>query len=78
VNSEKIGEIESIFVCEAFRGVGDSLIKNALAWMDQKGAETKTVEVSVGNEPAFDFYGRYDFLPRKTVLLQRKGNDAKI
>jgi hypothetical protein len=32
----------------------------------------KVVEVSVGNESAWGFYGRYGFLPRKTLLKQVK------
>lgn len=71
---EKIGEIESIFVNVDYRGlgVGDSLIKNALSWMDKEGAAEKIVEVGDGNEQAFGFYARYGFLPRKTVLKQVK------
>jgi ribosomal protein S18 acetylase RimI-like enzyme len=70
VNSEKIGEVESFFVFEGYRGlgVGGSLMKNALSWMGQIGALEKLVEVSSGNEAAFGFYRRYGFLPRKTVL----------
>jgi len=71
---EKIGEIESIFVNIEYRGlgIGDSLIKNALSWMDKEGATEKIVEVGDGNEQAFGFYARYGFLPRKTVLKQVK------
>ncbi len=74
VNSEKTGEIESIFVSEAYRGmgIGEILIEKALVWMDQKGAVAKIVEVSVGNEQAIGFYSKYGFLPRKTVLKQVK------
>jgi len=74
VDSEKTGEIESIFVDAVYRrmGIGDSLMKNALSWMEQEGAVAKIVEVAAGNEKAFDFYGRYGFLPRKTVLKQVK------
>jgi diamine N-acetyltransferase len=74
VNAEKTGEIESIFVNSNYRGlgVGDSLMRNALAWMDQNGVVEKVVEVSVGNECAWAFYGRYGFLPRKTLLKQVK------
>jgi diamine N-acetyltransferase len=74
LNGEKTGEIESIFVKVAYRGlgVGDSLIKNALLWMDKEGAAAKIVEVGAGNEQAFGFYSRYGFLPRKTVLKQMK------
>ena len=73
-NGEKTGEIESIFVNVAYRGlgIGDSLMKNALSWMDKEGAAAKIVEVGDGNEQAFGFYARYGFLPRKTVLKQLK------
>ncbi len=74
VNSEKLGCVESIFVSEAYRGlgVGDTLMKNALAWMDKNGAAEKIVEATVGNEQVFGFYGRYGFLPRQTLLKQVK------
>jgi ribosomal protein S18 acetylase RimI-like enzyme len=70
LNRERAGEIESIFVDAAYRGlgVGDCLMKNALRWMDHEGAMTKIVEVGAGNEQAFGFYEKYGFLPRKTVL----------
>jgi ribosomal protein S18 acetylase RimI-like enzyme len=74
LNGEKTGEIESIFVNVAYRGlgIGDSLIKNVLLWMDSEGATVKIVEVGYGNEQAFGFYARYGFLPKKTVLKQVK------
>jgi ribosomal protein S18 acetylase RimI-like enzyme len=72
INGEGVGEVESVFVEAAFRGigVGGTLMRHALAWMTQKGAVAKIVEVSVGNEAAWGFYGRFGFLPRKTVLEQ--------
>jgi ribosomal protein S18 acetylase RimI-like enzyme len=44
LNGEKTGEIESIFVKVAYRGlgVGDSLIKNALLWMDKEVPRKKS------------------------------------
>jgi diamine N-acetyltransferase len=74
VNSEKLGTVESIFVSEGYRGlgVGESLMKNALAWMDQNGIVEKIVEVTVGNEQVYGFYERFGFLPRQTLLKQLK------
>jgi ribosomal protein S18 acetylase RimI-like enzyme len=71
-DKSKIGEIESIFVNENYRGlgIGDALMKKALAWMDGKCAEKKVVAVAAGNEQAIGFYGRYGFVHRKTVLEQ--------
>ena len=46
-------------------------MKKALAWMDEKGAVKKVVAVAAGNEQAFNFYERYGFVPRKTVLEQQ-------
>ena len=47
LNLSKTGEIESIFIDENFRhlGVGDTLMREALSWMDSKGAISKVVEV---------------------------------
>jgi ribosomal protein S18 acetylase RimI-like enzyme len=72
LDSKKKGTVESIFVSEEYRGIGigDGLMRNALAWMDQNGAETKIVEVTTGNEQTYGFYGRYGFLPRQTLLKQ--------
>jgi diamine N-acetyltransferase len=52
--------------------IGETLVEDALAWMDECGAVEKVVEVSVGNESVWAFYGRFGFLPRKTLLKQVK------
>jgi diamine N-acetyltransferase len=69
---EKTGEVESIYVEEAFRkrGIGGELMLKALAWIDHQDAEKKTVAVAAGNEEAFKFYRRFGFVTRKTVLEQ--------
>lgn len=80
VNSEKVGCVESIFVSELFRGigVGDKLMSNALAWMEEKGAVEKVLEVTVGNEQVHGFYERFGFLHRQTLFKQvNKNNQGK-
>lgn len=74
LDRNKTGGIESLFIEEGYRGlgIGDSLIKSSLSWMDANGAETKLVSVAAGNEDAFRFYARYGFRPRRTVLEQIK------
>ncbi|MDK2941609.1 MAG: hypothetical protein PWP56_1122 [Acetobacterium sp.] len=65
-------EMESLYVQDDYRGLGlgETLLSNAIAWMDEMGAHTKTV--AVGNEKAFSFYERFGFYPRKTLLEQIK------
>ena len=67
-------EMESLYVEENYRGlgIGELLLRNAINWMDEMGAHTKTVSVAVGNEKAFGFYQRFGFYPRKTQLEQIK------
>jgi diamine N-acetyltransferase len=74
VSAEKIGEIDSIFVVAAYRGVGigDSLMKKAFCWMKQQEVVEKIVEVAAGNEQAWGFYAQFGFLPKKTLLKQAK------
>jgi len=67
-------EMESLYVHEIYRGLGlgETLLSNAITWMDEMGAHTKSVSVAVGNEKAFSFYARFGFHPRKTLLEQIK------
>ncbi len=70
LDCEQTGEVESIYVLEAYRGmgIGGKLMKSALSWMETKEAAKKIVIVAAGNEQAFGFYERYGFRVRKTML----------
>jgi ribosomal protein S18 acetylase RimI-like enzyme len=74
LSPEKSGEIESIFVEEAYRsrGIGSALIKRALAWFGEHGSVQNRVSVSDGNERAWEFYRKFGFYPRMMVLEQKK------
>lgn len=67
-----VGEVESIFVENAYRssGIGDKLMNKAIEWMDSKGADKKKVAIGAGNEGVLPFYARYGFYKRMTVLEQ--------
>ncbi len=68
-----VGEIESIFVENDFRGqaIGDDLMRRALDWLDEQDVHTKVIDVAVGNERAYTFYARFGFFPRVMALKQR-------
>lgn len=74
LSNEKLGTVESIFVLEAYRGlgIGESLMNKALAWLDHNGVVEKVLEVTVGNERVYGFYGKFGFMPRQTLLKQVK------
>jgi phosphinothricin acetyltransferase len=72
LSAERTGEIESLYVDEAYRslGVGTALVRRALMWLDENGSIENRVSVAEGNEEAFPFYRRFGFYPRRTVLEQ--------
>jgi ribosomal protein S18 acetylase RimI-like enzyme len=72
VGSDNVGEIQSVYVDAAYRrmGIGATLMRKALSWMEEKAVSEKVVEVSVGNETAWGFYGQFGFKPRLTLLKQ--------
>jgi ribosomal protein S18 acetylase RimI-like enzyme len=72
LNSERVGEVDSIYVREEYRslGIGDQLMKRSLEWMDKKGVTSKKILVTAGNQDALSFYRRYGFRPRRMVLEQ--------
>jgi GNAT superfamily N-acetyltransferase len=74
LSAEKTGEIESIFVKDPYRscGIGSALITKALAWLDENGSVRNRVSASDGNEGVWDFYKKFGFYPRLTVLEQKR------
>jgi ribosomal protein S18 acetylase RimI-like enzyme len=68
-----VGEIESIFIQDEYRGqgIGNELMRRVLEWMDNARVHQKIVDVAVGNEGAFDFYAQFGFFPRITILKQK-------
>jgi GNAT superfamily N-acetyltransferase len=72
ITEDKLGEIDSIYVEEDYRrhGLGDSLMKKALAWMDGLSINRRLIAVAFGNEEVFPFYARYGFYPRGTLLTE--------
>ena len=78
IDQDGIGEIESIFIAEEFRGqnVGEALMQHALHWLNDQGVTSKVIDVAVGNERVFKFYARFGFFPRVTKLKQKGGDIA--
>ncbi|AET68290.1 acetyltransferase [Desulfosporosinus orientis DSM 765] len=70
--NQNIGEVESIFVGDAYRnmGIGRCLMQRALDWMDQQSVKTKRISVAVGNEQVLKFYQGFGFFPRSVMLEQ--------
>ncbi len=68
------GEIDSIFVQPALRnrGIGDALMRRAMAWMDALGTHSRVLNVAWGNDRVGAFYQRYGFLPRSTTFEKHR------
>lgn len=68
--SKKVGEIESIFIENEYRGkkLGETLMNNALSWFKENNCASIIVYVAEGNENAFDFYSKFNIYPRATRL----------
>jgi diamine N-acetyltransferase len=78
ISKERHGEIESIFIEEAYRsqGVGTELLSRALSWMDAKEVLRKRVAVADGNEDAWGFYRKFGFYPRMMLLEQQNKHNG--
>jgi len=72
VDNRKVGEVESLFIEDRYRGlgIGDNLMKKALSWMDNVSTVKKIINVAYGNEKVFSFYSKYGFYPRSYITEQ--------
>jgi ribosomal protein S18 acetylase RimI-like enzyme len=64
------GEIDSIFIDTGHRGngIGDTLMRNSIAWLRAHGCARIRVAVAHGHESVFPFYRKFGFFPRMTYL----------
>lgn len=71
IDRNDTGEIESLYVREAFRGqgIGKDLVMRAMLWMNQKCAMAKRVSVLSGNREAIRFYEHFGFRSRVQELM---------
>ena len=72
ITVDSVGEVDSLYIDPAYRkfGIGDKLMTMSLEWLDSKNVRMKTIAVAEGNEKAFDFYKKYGFYERRTILEQ--------
>lgn len=65
-----VGEIDSLFIAEPFRGsgCGKELVERAILWLENKKCAKIVVSVAYGHESVFPFYERLGFHPRMTVF----------
>ena len=67
------GEIDSIFVDIDYRGqgIGSTLVRSAIAWMEENNIDKRTLTVVHGNDSVLDFYERFGFFPARYILFHR-------
>lgn len=65
-----IGEIDSIFIEEKYRGqgIGKELMKNASNWFHSNNVLTQKILIGVGNEKVIEYYKEFGFYPLHIVL----------
>jgi len=65
-----VGEVDSLYINPRFQGasLGLQLTEAALSWLRELGCSQISVAVSVGNEEAIPFYGKFGFKKRFHVL----------
>lgn len=72
VSQNNTGEIESIYVEPEYRGlqIGDTFMRKSLEWIKNNGGNKINIGVAAGNENAFNFYAKFGFYPKVTILEQ--------
>ena len=73
IDADNVGEIESIYIEDAFRGnhIGDALMKNALAWFDDHHVDVRRLCIVYGNDRVVEFYKKYGFYPSNIGFRQK-------
>lgn len=80
ISGTKAGEIDSIYVEEAYRGrgIGTALMEHAIEWLEAHRADPITLAVAVGNVEVMAFYRRFGFFPRQIILERRIDEEQRM
>jgi len=67
---EKEGEIDSIFIDPGYRGlgIGETLMKHGIQWLDKHNTKTRKIIVAAGNENVFSYYEKFGFYHKFSIL----------
>jgi len=70
INSEKMGEIDSLYVEKEYRklAIGEELMSNAMKWFKENHTKVNRLKVAEGNEHVLKFYKKFGFETRFYVL----------
>jgi len=73
VDSERHGEIDSLFVLDAFRrqGIARTMLTSAMCWLTDRDAKPIRVSILAGNDEAVKLYEQLGFQPR-TLWMQNR------
>jgi len=80
ISADNKGEIDMLYVKEAYRGydLGKKLMDLALVWLDGQKVKEKTLNVAEGNEEVIKFYKKFEFFPRKVQLIQKERDTVLV
>jgi ribosomal protein S18 acetylase RimI-like enzyme len=72
INKDLIAEIESLFIEKDYRkyGLGSKLMNRSLEWLNSNQVKIKIIGVAEGNENVLEFYKKYGFYKKVTILEQ--------
>jgi ribosomal protein S18 acetylase RimI-like enzyme len=73
VNADRLGELDSFYVDERFRGrgIGEGLLERSLGWMERQDPRDCVILTAYENDAVLPLYARFGFYPR-LVMLYRK------
>jgi len=72
IDCKGVGEIESIYVHEAYRlnGIASKMVNSTVSWMNEYDAKEKILIVASGNENVINFYKGFGFQPFSIKLKE--------
>ena len=70
INSDLVGEVDSLYLEKECRGqgIGEELMERALIYLNDNNSKKKIIGVAEGNEEVLNFYKKFKFYKRTIIL----------
>ena len=78
INAAKLGEVDSVYVEEPYRGqgIGTELIRIALNWMEENKASKTKIHVLESNQQALKLYRALGFKVRQLEMIRDNNSES--